>query len=459
MYSKLECLLINPADDFSRYPYLGLCYLASSLKQRGISVEILDSSALGLKNDDILKFVLKHEPAIVGISIMSMSLPTCYDLIKSIQNKSPETVLVVGGAHINADPEIIMDMGVQYGLHGECETAFADFCDAILNKKDLGGIPGLILSKNGEIVIPLPAQIDNVNDLAMPAYELLPLDKYYSPSTSLKAISFITSRGCPYKCIYCSKLQQTKYRALSPENVVNQIGILITEFGIQWIEFVDEIFTLNKKRTMEICEKIIDNKLKFKWGCGTRVDRLDEELIAIMKKAGCQKIGFGVESGVERVRYIDHKEISNKQIIDIIKLCRKYKITSICSFIFGHPTETFDEMKQTLKFSINLKANFNYYFKMMPIPNSELFETAKKTGNIAANVWQVYMYGKIDHPVYYPESVTKKQMDKIYRLAWIRFYLSFRNVLNNISLCLKPKNAYKALVAFVLLASGKKYRR
>jgi len=233
MKNKLECLLINPADDFSRYPYLGLCYLAGSLISSNISVQILDSSALGLTNEAIIKHILDYRPRIIGISIMSMSLPSCYTLIKLIQNNYPEGVLVVGGAHINADPEIVADMNVQYGFYGECETAFVKFCKAIIEGKDPHKIHGLILNQNGEVIKNLPAKIDDINELAMPAYELLPLDKYYSPSTSQKTISFISSRGCPYNCIYCSKLQQMKYSSLSPGNVKNQIEILVNKFGMQ----------------------------------------------------------------------------------------------------------------------------------------------------------------------------------------------------------------------------------
>jgi anaerobic magnesium-protoporphyrin IX monomethyl ester cyclase len=458
MENKLECLLINPADDFSRYPYLGLCYLAGSLIKRNISVQILDSSALGLTNESIINHILDCRPSIIGISIMSMSLPLCYTLIKLIQNKYPEGILVVGGAHINADPEIIKDMDVRYGFHGECETTFVDFCEALIVGKDPKNIPGLLFNHGGEVRKNPPAKIDDINELAMPAYELLPLDKYYSPSTSRRTISFITSRGCPYNCVYCSKLSQIKYRALTPENVVNQIEILVKHFGIQWIEFVDEIFTLSKGRTIDICEKIIANNLDFNWGCGTRADRIDEELLKIMKKAGCQKIGFGIESGVERVRYNDHKKISNSQIIEAINLCRKYKITSICSFIFGHPTETELEMKETLNFSIKLKSDFNYYFKMMPIPNSELYEIAKNTNKIPADVWRSYMLGEISHPVFYPETIDKESMDKIYRWAWIRFYLSGRNIIQKFRVILSPRMFIRSLKAFLILVSGKKYR-
>ncbi len=177
-----------------------------------------------------------------------------------------------------------------------------------------------------------------------------------------------------------------------------------------------------------------------------------------MQKAGCKKIGFGVESGVERVRFLDHKKISNKQISDAIKLCHKYNIISVCSFIFGHPTETKAEMKETLNFSIKIGSDYNYYSKMMPIPNSELFEIAKNTNKIPANIWRSYMLGEISHPIFYPDTVDQESMDRIYRWAWIRFYLSGRNIKQKFKVILSPRMFIRSLKAFIILVSGKKYR-
>ncbi len=456
----LDCLLINPPDDFSRYPYLGLCYIAGSLRNRGMTVEILDSVALGFKTGDVVNHILNKRPRIIGITVMSMTLPYCYSLIRHIQEKYPMSVIVVGGAHINADPNIIVDMNIRYGFRGECELVFPTFCESILKGEEpVRSIPGLIVNNNGVVCLNDPAFIEDLNTLPPPAYDLLPLNKYYSPSSSLKTISSITSRGCPYNCIFCSKLQQTKYRYLNTEKVLDQIDILINQMGIKRIEFVDEIFTLNKERVIELCHGIINRGYKFQWGCGTRADRIDEELLKIMKEAGCSKIGFGIESGVERVRFIDHKKITNEQINETIRLCQKYRIKSFGDYIFGHPTETLHEMKETLKYSLKLKTDIAYYAKMIPIPDSELFKIYTRSGVINSDIWKSYMLGKRPYPIYYPDTISKKSMDKIYKYAWIRFYLSPRRILQSINLLLNPRFLVKSVLAFYALATGKKYKK
>jgi len=454
----IDCILINPPDDFSRYPYLGLCYLAAVLRQKGILVEILDAAAMGFSIKEASEYILSKKPKIIGISVMSMRLPFCYRLIQILQDQYPEGIIVVGGAHINADTQIIKDLNIRYGFHGDCEFEFADFCESILNCDHPQIQTGLIENDNNHIVVKAPAYIEDLDVLPMPAYDLLPLEKYYSPLTNQKTISMITSRGCPYNCIFCSKLQQTRYRYLSTERLLNQIEILVTQHGIQWIEFVDEIFTVNRKRIKDLCQAILESKLRFNWGCGTRADRVDDDLLVSMRAAGCQKISFGVETGSKRIRYLDNKNISNEQYIEAINLCRKHAIKTSACYIFGHPTETVKDMKQTLKFAFKLKTDFVIFTKMIPIPNSELFEVAKKEGSVPANIWTLFMRGEKPYPIYYPEDINSQTMDRLYIFAWLRYYLSFRNIISKLPILLTPSFFFKSLKAFYALVSGKKYK-
>jgi len=252
----LDCLLLNPPDDFSRYPYLGLCLLAAVLRKRGIRVEILDSAALGYSMLDVVKHIKRKRPRIIGIGVMSMMLRFCYQLIQGIKESYPEGIIVVGGAHVNADVDILTTMNVRYGFRGECEYEFANFCEQIIGGQTPKPMPGLIINDHGNISASEPQVVSDLDTLPMLAYDLLPLGKYYSPSTNLKTISFISSRGCPYNCVYCSKLQRVRYRHLSTDKILDQLEVLVREYGMQWIEFVDEIFTLDRNRVVELCQGI-----------------------------------------------------------------------------------------------------------------------------------------------------------------------------------------------------------
>jgi anaerobic magnesium-protoporphyrin IX monomethyl ester cyclase len=456
--SKVDCLLINPPEHFARYPYLGLCYLAGALKSFGIKVAILDCTALKLKIEEVVKDIAFYQPAIIGISVMSMNLPTCYHLIQAIKSAYPSAIIVVGGAHINADPGIIGPMGVDYAFVGESEFAFAEFCATILGGGKPVCLSGLVTNYEGIISAQPASIVSDIDILPFPAYELLPLNEYYSPLSKVKVVSAITSRGCPYNCIYCGKLQKTPYRYLSIKKILELIDRLVNHCGIQWIEFVDEIFTLNKAHVIDLCKSISEQNYVFSWGIGTRADKIDEEIIYYLKKAGCQKIGFGVETGSERIRFLDQKMIANQQYIDAVQLCHKYKIKTVGTFILGHPTETKKEMLQTIKFASQLSLDLAYINKMIPIPNSKLFEQAKNSGRVAKNIWTSFMLGEKPHPIYYPDTVMPKDMDRIYRWAWIRFYFSPLIIWRNLFIIFKPKYFYKAIKAFLISSSKKRYK-
>lgn len=454
-----DCLLLNPPDDFSRYPYLGLCSLAASLRQRGVRVEILDSAALGYGVGDVLAHVEARRPRLIGLSAMSMTLPFSYRLLQGIGRCHPDGIVVVGGAHVNADPEILRSMGVPYGFRGECERTFADFGEQVLGGGAVPEVPGLIRNDDGRVIAAEPSIVDDLDSLPMPAYDLLPLERYYSPSTAQRAISFISSRGCPYNCAYCSKLERTRYRSLSAETVARQLEVLVGEHGMRWIEFVDEIFTLDRRRVVALCHAILDRELAFEWGAGTRPDHVDDELFALMRQAGCRKIGFGIETGVERVRFAVHKKITNDRIAEAVRLARKHGLKVMGSFIFGHPTETEAEMRQTVSFARKLGLNFAYFNKMIPIPNSELFETAKRQGAVSDRVWEDFMLGRCPYPIYTPEGADPQTVGRIYRRAWFSMYLWPPNIWRNRSIFLNPRHLWRSAKAFSKSSSERRYEK
>jgi len=456
----IDCLLIAPSNPYSHalpYPYLGLCYLAGTLKARGISTEILDCSALKLKIVDVVNTVKKIKPRIIGISAMSMNLRGCYQIIQSLKGNCRDIKIVVGGAHVNADQSIVGHMGLEYGFHGESEFAFAEFCERIIGGLAVNDISGLIVNDEGIITAQPPAIIDDLDELPPPAYELLPLDRYRSALSGLKTISMITSRGCPYNCIFCSRTNKSRYRFLSVDKVVSQIQILVERYGFEHIEFVDELFTLHNVRVMDICKRILEQKLNFTWSLLSRADKIDDEILMTMKEAGCARINLGVETGSERVRFADNKKINNEKYIDAVKLCRKHGIKTNGFYILGHPSETVQEMWQTVKFARQLNTDTFNINKMIPLPDSELYETAVASGQLSSDVWRSFMLGERPHPIYYPEGVAPKVMDMIYVIGWLTFIVSPSKILANLAIFFKPRLFYKTLKMIYVIIFGKRY--
>ena len=318
-------------------------------------------------------------------------------------------------------------------------------------------MPGLIINDGDRLNVGQPKVLEDLDRLPMPAYELLPLDKYYSPNTSLRTISFIASRGCPYNCVYCSRLQKKAFRCLSVSKTIDQLETLVREHRVQWVEFVDEIFTLQRQRVIELCHAILQRGLDFQWGCGTRADKLDEDLIKSMKEAGCRKIGFGFETGVERVRYVVKKKITNEQIIDSVRLCQKHGLRVGGSFIFGHPGETVAEMKSTIAFAKKLRLNSPSFNKMIPIPNSELFELAKEEGSVDKDVWSSFMLGRVSYPLYRPKGVSDQTIDRIYRRAWLEVYLWPPNLWRNRDVFFNRNYFSRSASAFLKYLTKERY--
>jgi anaerobic magnesium-protoporphyrin IX monomethyl ester cyclase len=455
----LDCLFVSPPARFSRYPYLGICSMAAVLRTRGISTDILDCAAWNLDENDAVSLIADARPRMIAISIMSLDLVRAYPIIQGLKHRHRDGIIVVGGSHLNADPEIIRDMGVTYGFRGECDFIFADFCEKILSQERPSLLPGMIVHRDGEIACEPPTIVDDLDSIPVPAYDLLPLDRYFSAATSGRPMAFNASRGCPFNCIFCSKLQKTSFRTLGVEAVVAQCGWLVNELKIGYIEFVDELFTLKKNRVLELCGLIVRNGLRFQWGCNARADVISEELVIAMKAAGCVKISFGVETGSERIRYLDHKRITNDQYVYAVNLCKKHGIQVMGFFIFGHPGETIEEMKMTAGFAKKLKTDMAYFHKMVPIPNSELFEAARAGGEIRPDHWTRYMLGSLRDPIYYPRGISPASVHRVYRRAWWQFYLSPRQIKRYFGLLLKWGYLMRSLALFIESVNSKRYQK
>jgi anaerobic magnesium-protoporphyrin IX monomethyl ester cyclase len=457
--SGLECLFVSPPAKFSRYPYLGICGMAAVLRNRGISADILDCAAWGLDEAAAVRLIAEARPRIVALSVMSLDLVSVYPIIRGLKREHPEGVIVIGGSHLNADPGIIRDMGVTYGFSGECDLVFADFCETVLGGGEPSSLPGLIVHGDGNTASEPPTIVEDLDALPPPAYDLLPLDRYFSAITAGRPMALNASRGCPFNCIFCSKLQKTRYRTLGVDNVVAQCGWLVNDLGVRYIEFVDELFTLKKDRVLELCRKLLRSGLQFQWGCNARADVISEDLVIAMKEAGCVKISFGVETGSERIRYLDNKRITNERYIEAVNLCKKRGIQVMGFFIFGHPGETIEEMRETVAFAGVLKTDMAYFHKMVPIPNSELFESARAAGEIRPDHWTRYMLGNLRDPIYYPQGISPEAEHRIYRSAWWRFYLSPRQIRRYLGLLLKWGYLIRSVKAFFGSVNSKRYQK
>ena len=427
MQEKLSCLLICPYRDksqfYSQYPLLGIGYVASALKKRNISVAILDANSENGDISIIIDRIKKLKPRIIGFSVIYYSLRFTYKLIQKLKEEYPEGIIVAGGPHITVNPEIIFKMGIGYGFRGESEEVFADFCEAIIKGNNIPkNTKGMVINNLNNKIINEPVYVDDIDQVAPPAFDLYDLKLYRENTIGKKNIfTIISSRGCPFSCSFCDKKHRRPLKFNNIEYVIKQIKQL-KNLGIRNIDFVDEIFTINKERVAEFCNRIINENIKISWGCWTRVDHLDKELLILMKAAGLKRLLFGVETGNEQLRFRINKKISNESYINAVNLCNRLNISTECTFIIGHPGENLNMMMDTISFAKRLKPSISYFFLLHVIPASEVFELFKAEDNKSDDYFEKYMTEEEQIPLYIPKNFNLQELYNIMNKAYKSFY-------------------------------------
>jgi len=428
----LDILLINPNYkkikekrfifhiSVQKYPPLGAAYLASSLIENKISTAVLDAAAFDLNEKEVAKYVQELSPRVIGISSTSFSLPFVYKTVRKIREKC-NSLVIVGGTHITHSPETVGTLDVDFGMIGDSERSLVQFMKNLGKKVEK--TRGLVYKKNGKLKINPQVRINDLDLLPLPARHILPNDRYYSPLYNGKITTMVTSRGCPFDCIFCGLPNKNSYSERSPENVVKELGI-IEQLGFGYVEIEDDCFSLKRSRTVNICNMILKRGIKIKWGCETRADMVDEKLLLLMKGAGCTNIRFGIESGDETIRRdIIGKNISNKRIVKTFKNMKKVGLESVGYFMLGHPKDTINDLEKTVDFAFQLEPDFVDFHLPIPIPGSRLFNIAVKEGKINGNVWDEFATGAEKMPVYVPDGLSFEEMVRMQRKSYRDFYL------------------------------------
>jgi len=422
---SIEVLLINPPIPEKHpgllVPPLGIAYLGSALREQGIETRIIDAPALNLDVCAVAEQVKQLKPQIVGITTTTPLANSAFALAKEIR---PLTRwLILGGAHASAVGQKIFEQCpvIDFGFQGEAEEQFPALVKMLISGESNPACPGLILRDFSQE----PVLISELNKIPFPAWELLPMSQYRHPlSPGRKVATIMSSRGCPYQCIFCDQsVCGTRFRARSPENVVEEIEQLYRNWDVRTIIFYDDLFTLKPERVIEICKLIVSRGLKIKWKCEGRVNLVNSEMLFWMKRAGCEMIAYGIESAHQKSLDWLNKGVTLDQVQDAVKLTRKAGIKVLGYFIFGIPIETYEEELDTIDFAIRLKLDYVQFASLSPFPGSRLYEIAIKQG------W--YREGKALGPEEYGESRpllitdywTEEKLSQILKQAHRRFYL------------------------------------
>ena len=379
----------SPWGMAGKLPPLGLAYVAAALEKNGFPVEILDNFLLDRPIETVKLEVRKRAPDIVGITCSSLTYARCIETAKAVKEACPCCRVVVGGPHPSYMPQTMLQHDeIDYVVIGEGEQAMVKLATSIMKGEEnmvIAKIPGVACRIGDEVIKSEPEFISNLDQVPFPARHLLPMQMYDRALSylSVKPVDTMSIlRGCPYRCAYCEtrELWGITCRAFSSQRVIDEIKHMVENYGSKGIYFIGDNFTINKKRTADVCRLIRNSRIDVKWTCETRPDLISKELLVEMKSAGCQTIFFGVESGSLPILQKLDKNINLKKIENSFELCRQEGIRTAASFMLGIPGETVNDMRATFKLAKRLNADWCQFNIYVACPGSRLYDEVMSQG-------------------------------------------------------------------------------
>jgi len=396
------------------YPPTELLYVASYLRKYGYDVKAIDGALVKSPNQLFSK-IKNPGYFITMVGIFSYKMDS--NFIKMLKEKFPKVPVIVFGQGASFITEDYLNVA-DYVVFGEPEKPILEI---IQNKEEVIGVS---YKKKGRVILnKKPNLLKNLDELPYPARDLINNSIYKHAFMKPYAMVY-SSRGCPYNCIFCtSKGYSPFYRIRSVENIINELKEIYYKYKIKNFGFIDETFTLNKNRIIAICKGLVESGLNMDWIALGRVDKVDEEILRWMKKAGCKIIMYGIESSDQKVLDFLKKDMKVDQIKKAIDLTRKCGIETHGFFIFGSPLDTKQTIVKTIKFAKKLKLDYASFNIFVPYPGTESFMMLEKENQIKTRDWSKYDQS-LNELVYRHKFFKNKDIQKLIKKAYREFYLN-----------------------------------
>jgi anaerobic magnesium-protoporphyrin IX monomethyl ester cyclase len=441
MTSAMKVLLINPKTNLPietrTSPSLGLAYLGAASEQQGHTVRIYDGDV----EDTSLERVLRDfAPDLIGITANTIQIKSAWRdaaVVKSVA----DIPVVLGGPHPTVLPaESAERPEVDIVVRGEGEVTWEELCQwrkvdgewqaAISGLESVQGIS--YQTPDGQVHHnPDRPVIEDLDSLPLPAYHLFKINRYTNLQPTVDHIEgpsypILTSRGCPYRCTYCSQIGPRRWRMRSPENVVAEWRWLVRDLGAAEVGVLDDSFNINRQRVLDICDLLIKEELTHvPWIMinGIRANLVDQELLGHMKQAGCIRSAFGVESGNQEI--LDSaisKQLTLEQVRAAFKAAKEVGMETIGFFMIGLPGETEETMDETIRFAIELDPVVANFSMATPFPGTEMSRTVQEKGRLLVKDYDDFAFfeGKASFEM---DGMTAELVERKWKEAYRRFYL------------------------------------
>jgi anaerobic magnesium-protoporphyrin IX monomethyl ester cyclase len=391
---SLNILLIRPrsvyADVVAGIP-IGLALLAAVAQSKGHTARILDIGLEGNPDLALTRAFKSGKWDVAGLSCMSVEFLGGLETARSIRKLSPETHIIFGGQHPTIMPETAMKAEcIDSICLGEGEAVWSDFLDRMSAGQPMDGLPGLWHRRGGGVVRnPARTTFVDIDSVPIPAYHLLDIERYFNidfvrfPTVDRRAIQIFTSRGCPYRCIYCHDLFGKRFRGRKPELVWQEIRYLHDTYRIREFMIEDDIFNMDLQRAKRICDLVIASGLNlgFQFGNGVRLERFDEELMQKLALAGTHHMAIAIESASDRVQKLIRKNLKLGGLNQVLGWARRYGIETLGFFMLGFPGETVAEIDQTIRFACHSHFDEALFSIATPYAGTELNGLVRASGS------------------------------------------------------------------------------
>jgi anaerobic magnesium-protoporphyrin IX monomethyl ester cyclase len=411
---------------FNLMPPLGMLSIAAVLERAGIDVEIIDCYATPMSLAGLIEEIIRRGPDCLGISTTTSSFNEGYRVAEAVKDKAPHIFTLFGGAHACTIGAPLLDLfpAIDALVIGEGENSTLEL--ALAGFKGIGLIPGVASrGADGKGVLSGPRDlIKNLDDLPFPAYHKLPQfpRRYSLPLFSYPTApntSIISSRGCPYSCSYCDRSVFSRgFRFNSPEYIVEHVAMLNRDFGIRHVSFYDDLFTFDRNRVAEFCEIKERKGVKVTYNCIARLEHVDQELLALLKRSGCWQVNFGIESGDPEIVKQHRTFLGLDEVGRKLQMVKKTGMRVKGLFMVGLPGEDESAIRRTIDYALSLPLDEINVTKFTPFPGAPIYPMIREQGEFNES-WDLMNCMNF---VFVPHGMSKQQLEDLYNEFIHRFY-------------------------------------